>query len=244
MPSREMYIVHATVWMDSIGSGVRGSPVLARMLKKHYVLAIASFLMIPVVTVIGGMLSSSINPEIAARYPNYYTRIYRLLDLARNLSFWATLLAIIGLWLLTCFFVIKSKQKSYLWLSVAVLGPFGFIILSVLNDRAPSPGDLYQQFVGHLRIYLRIPYELGFCAVVWDLAYRLMVLKRNLMILLQSAATGVSTAEIINQQSASSGMWAFSEGNEVMYLVVLFYLLWPLGFNAAARLSKLWTPYD
>jgi len=25
-------------------------------------------------------------------------------------------------------------------------------------------------------------------------------------------------------------MWAFSEGNEVMYLVVLFYLLWPIGF--------------
>src|ERR1700692_4585981 len=128
------------------------------MLKKNYVLAIASFLMIPVVTVMGGMLVSSINPEIAAGYSNY-TRIYRLLDLARNLSWRATLLAIIGLWLLTCFFLIKSKQKSYMWLSVAVLGPFGFIILSMLNDRAPSPGDLYQQFVGKLKIYARIAYE-------------------------------------------------------------------------------------
>jgi hypothetical protein len=215
-----------------------------RMLKKPYVLAIAAFLMIPVVTVIGGMLAVSINPEIAARYPAYYTRIYRLLDLARSLSFWGMLLAVIGLWLLTCFLVIKSKQQSYLWLFVAVLGPFGFIILSMLSDRAPAPGDLYQQFVGKLKIYLRIPYELGFCAVVWDAAYNVMVLKRNLMIILQSAATGVSTAQIINQQNASSGMWAFSEGNEVMYLVVIFYLLWPLAFNAVARIPRLWTASD
>ena len=156
----------------------------------------------------------------------------------------ATLLAIIGLWLLTCFFLIKSKQSSYIWLSVAVLGPFGFIILSMLNDRAPSPGDLYQQFVGKLKIYLCIAYELCFFVIVWDVSYRLMVLKRNLMILCESATTGVSTVQIINQQSASSGMWAFSEGNEAMYLVVLFYLLWPIGFNAAARLPKLWTPSD
>src|SRR5712692_1572992 len=111
------------------------------MLRKHYVLAIASFLMIPVVTVMGGILFSSINPEIAAGHPNY-TRVYRLLDLARNLSTLATLLAIMGLWLLTCFFLIKSKHKSYMWLPVAALGPFGFIILSMLNDGAPSPGDL------------------------------------------------------------------------------------------------------
>ncbi|HXN87715.1 MAG TPA: hypothetical protein VN867_16695 [Candidatus Binataceae bacterium] len=207
------------------------------MLKKYYLFAVASFLMIPVVTVIGGMVFSSINPEIAAGYSNY-TRIYRLLDLARKLSMLATLLAIVGLWLLTCFFLIKSKQKSYTWLSLALLGPFGFIILSMLNDRAPSSGDLYEQFVGKLKIYVRITYELGFFVVAWEVAYRLMVLKRNLMIILESASTGLSTAQIINQQNASSGMWAFSEGNEVMYLVVLLYLLWPIGFNAAARLPK------
>jgi hypothetical protein len=209
------------------------------MLKKHYVLALASFLVIPVVTVMGGILFSSINPEIAGGSPNY-TLIYRLLDSARKLSMLGMFLAIIGLWLLTCFFAIKSKQQSCAWLSLAVLGPFGFTILSMLNDRAPSPGDLHQQFVRKLNIYLRIAYELGFFVIVWDVAYRLMVVKRNLMILFESATTGVSTAQIINQQSASSGMWAFSEGNEVMYLMVLFYLLWPLAFNAAARLPKLW----
>jgi hypothetical protein len=213
------------------------------MLKKPHVLAIASFLLIPVVTVMGGMLFFAINPEIAAG-PLNYTLIYRLLDLARKLSMLAMFLAIVGLWLLTCFFLIKSKQKSYAWLPMAVLGPFGFTILSMLNDRAPSPGDLHQRFVGKLNIYLRIAYEVGFFVTVWDVAYRLMILKRNVMIILESATTGVSTAEIINQQSASSGMWAFSEGNEVMYLVVLFYLLWPLGFNTAARLPKLWKTSD
>ncbi len=35
-------------------------------------------------------------------------------------------------------------------------------------------------------------------------------------------------------------MWAFSEGLEVCYLVVLFYLLWPILFNAVGHLPKLW----
>jgi hypothetical protein len=54
-----------------------------------------------------------------------------------------------------------------------------------------------------------------------------MVLKRNLMIIVQSASTGLSRAQIIDQQNASSGMWAFGEGLEVIYLAALFYLLWP-----------------
>jgi len=207
--------------------------------KSHYRLAIVSFLLIPAVTVLAGMLIISINPEIAARYPNY-ERNYRLLNLAKHLSMWAELLAIISLWFLTCFFLAKSKQQSYGWLSLAIFGPFGFIILTILRDDAPAPGDLYQRFVGKLKIYLRVAYELCFFVVVWLAAYQIMVLKRDLMIICEAATTGTSTAQIINQQNASSGMWAFSEGNEVMYLVVLFYLLWPIGFNAAGRLPKLW----
>jgi hypothetical protein len=33
---------------------------------------------------------------------------------------------------------------------------------------------------------------------------------------------------------ASSGMWAFGESLEVLFLVVLFYLLWPISFNVLA----------
>jgi cell division protein FtsX len=99
---------------------------------------------------------------------------------------------------------------------------------------------LYQQFVGKLKIYLRVAYELGFFVVVWVGAYQAMVLKRNLMIMYEAAATRTSTAQIINQQNASSGMWAFSEGLEVLFLVVLFYLLWPICFNVVRRLPRLW----
>lgn len=66
-----------------------------------------------------------------------------------------------------------------------------------------------------------------------------MVLKRNLMIMYESATTGISTAQIIDRQNASSGMWAFSEGIEVMYMVVLFYLIWPVVFNIVGRMAAM-----
>ena len=196
--------------------------------------------MIPAVTVLAGILINSIDPEIAARTSNY-ERNYRLLNLAKTLSVLAVLLVIMGLWFLTCFFLVKSKQRSYGWLPLAILGPFGLIILTMLSDNAPTSGDLYQQFVEKLKIYLRVAYELGFFVVVWVGAFLTMVLKRDLMIIYEAATTGTSTAQIIDQQNASSGMWAFREGLEVLFLVVLFYLLWPICFNVVGRLPRLWT---
>jgi len=32
-------------------------------------------------------------------------------------------------------------------------------------------------------------------------------------------------------------MWAFAEGNEVMYFMVLLYLIWPIAFNLAGRMA-------
>jgi len=208
------------------------------MFKKHYVLAIVSFLLIPAATVLGAILFNSINPEIAAGHPNY-ERNYWLLDLAKTLAMLAILLVNMGLWFLTCFFLVKSKKQSYLWLFLAMLGPFGFIILTMLRDKAPALGDLHQQFVGKLKLYLRVAQELFFFVLVWLVAFQTMILKRDLMIMYQAAATGTSTAQIIDQQNASSGMWAFSEGLEVLYLVVLFYLLWPICFNVVGHLLKL-----
>lgn len=46
----------------------------------------------------------------------------------------------------------------------------------------------------------------------------------------------MSVAQIIDIQNASSGMWAFAEGNEVMFLVVVLYLIRPIAFNFAGRL--------
>src|SRR5437870_5674089 len=144
------------------------------MFKRPYVLAIVFFLMIPAVTVLGGMLINSINPEMAAGHANY-ERNYRLLSLAKHLSMLAGLLVIMGSWFLTCFFLLKSKKRSYGWLPLAMLGPFGLLILTMLSDNAPAPEDLYQQFVGKLKIYLRVAYELGFFVVVWVGAYQAMV---------------------------------------------------------------------
>lgn len=117
------------------------------MFRRPHVLAVVSFLMIPAVTVLAGMLINSINPEIAARTSNY-ERNYRLLNLARTLSMLAVLLVSVGLWFLTCFFLVKSKKQSYGWLPLALLGPFGLIVLTMLSDNARAPGDFYQQFVG------------------------------------------------------------------------------------------------
>jgi hypothetical protein len=209
------------------------------MFKRPYVLAIVSFLTIAAVTVLAGMLINSINPEIAVRTSNY-ERNYRLLSLAKTLSVFAVLLVIMGLWFLTCFFLIKSKKRSYRWLPWALFGPFGLIVLTTLSDNAPAPGDLYQHFVTKLSIYLRIAYELILFVVVWVGAFLTMVLNRDLMIIYEAATTGTSTAQIIDQQNASSGMWAFREGLEVLFLVVLFYLLWPICFNVVGRLPRLW----
>jgi hypothetical protein len=59
------------------------------------------------------------------------------------------------------------------------------------------------------------------------------------MIRHESATTGVPIAQIIDRQNASSGMWAFAEGNEAMYLVVMLYLIWPGIFNLAARAAPI-----
>jgi hypothetical protein len=209
------------------------------MLKKYYGLAIVSFLLIPVVFVLGGMLFSFINPEIAAGHPNY-VRNYRILHMTKMFALWGMLLENLGLWFLTCVFLIKSKKQSYEWLCLAIFGPLGFAILSMLRDKAPAIGDLYQQYISKLNIYLRVAQEICFFMIVWTVAYQIVVVKRDLMIMYHAATTGVSVAQIIEQQNASGGMWAFSEGNECMYLMVLLYLLWPVGFNLLGNLLKSW----
>jgi hypothetical protein len=52
--------------------------------------------------------------------------------------------------------------------------------------------------------------------------------KHALLIKYQAATTGVSEPQTIDLQNASSGMWAFAEGMEVMFLVILLYLLRPM----------------
>ena len=199
-------------------------------MKKQTAVALALLLLIPVVLMLGGWLFSRINPESAAGHPDY-VRNYHYLSLVQHMSMWASFVAVAILWLLVCFLVIRAKERSSWWLFLAALGPFGFAILAMLGDRAPLETDRHERFVRNLNRFVRAGYLVGVFVIIWVVAYQAMVLKRNLMIQYESATTGISAAQIIDQQNASSGMWAFAEGNEVMYMVVLLYLLWPVVFN-------------
>src|SRR3569833_3546351 len=186
------------------------------MIKKQLLLALLLLLLIPIVMLGGGLLFSLINPEVAAGHPNY-VRNWHLLSQLKSLIMFAMFAAVLALYLLGSFLVIRSKNRSGIWLLLAPLGPLGLAILSVLNDRAPSDTDRYSRFLRSLNWILRAAYEIVCLFLIWELSWQLMIIKRNLMIHYHSIATGVSTSQIIATQNASSGMWACGESLEVMF---------------------------
>jgi len=207
------------------------------MSKRHYLLALACYLLVPAVLIAGAGLYRLIDPEMARGHADY-VRDYRLLELAQRGALMATLGLALILWSSTCYLVLKSRQRSLYWLLLAAAGPFGFVAISMLEDRSPAREDLYQRFIRRLKMYWRVPLEIALFVSVWLLAYEAVVLKRELMISYESFMTGTPATTIIARQSASSGMWAFGEGLEEMYLVVLIYLLCPIFFNLAGQLFE------
>lgn len=205
-------------------------------MKKQTFVALLLLLLVPVVFRLGGFLFSSVNPEIAAGHPNY-VRNYHYLDLVKHMFLWGPMLVVGILWLVVCFLVIRSKERSSWWLLLAALGPFGFAVLAMLRDTAPAKTDRHEQFLRSLNWFVGAGYQACIFVAIWAVAEKAMVLKRNLTIMYESAATGMSTAQIIDIRNASGGMWAFAEGNEVMYMVVLLYLIWPILFNGVARVT-------
>jgi hypothetical protein len=208
-----------------------------RMPRRQYILAVVCYLLIPAVVIASGVVFRAIDPELA-RGSTDYTRNYRLLELVRTGALMAMAGLALALWASTCYLVLKSRQRSLGWVLLAAAGPFGFIVIAMLEDRVPAPYDFYQQFIQRLKLYRRVLLEMVLFISVWSLAFRLVVLKRDLMISYESFMTGTPVATIIDRQNASSGMWAFSEGLEQIYLVVLIYLLWPVVFNVAGRFFK------
>ena len=205
------------------------------MMKKQMVCALVVLLLIPVVVMAGGFIAGHINPEIAAGHANY-ARNFRLLMLAKA-AFFLGSVAIAGImWLAVCFLVIRSKHQCLWWILLAALGPFGFAILAMLDDRAPAETDRYARFVRGMNIFLRVGYEALTFVAIMTLAYEAMVVLRNLIILGQAAASGMTRAQIIDLQNASGGMWAFAEGNEVLFMIAIFYLVRPMVFNIVGRL--------
>jgi len=208
------------------------------MPKRQYVLALACYLSIPVVLIGGAGVFRLIDPELARGHANY-ARDYHLLEMTRTGAVMAAGGLALVLWASCCYLVLKSRHRSLGWLPLAVAGPFGFVVIAALEDRAPAPGDLHQQFMRKLRIYGRLPLEVVMFVAVWFVTYEFVVLKRNLMIAFESLSTGTPTATIVAQQAASSGMWAAGEGMEQIYLVILIYLLRPILFNLGGQLFKL-----
>ena len=208
------------------------------VMKKQQVVALVLLLLIPAVLMLGGFLFAMINPEIAAGHANYARNFYLLSRLRVAVFFGSGAVAAV-LWVLAFLLVIRSKERSPWWLLLAALGPVGLAVLASLNDRVPAETDRHARFVAHLNGFQRAGYEVCRFVLIWLLAYQAMVVKRNLMILYESATTGASTAQIIATQNASSGMWAFGESLEVMFLVIVFYLLWPLVFNVVGRVAAI-----
>lgn len=207
------------------------------MPKHHYVIALACYLAIPAVMIAGVGLSRLIDPEMARASADYAYN-YQLLELAATGALMATAGLTLALWALTCYLVLKSRQRSVLWLALATAGPFGFMFIAMLADRSPAPEDLYQQFIHKLKLYWRVPLEVAVFVSAWILAYQCVVLKHELMISFESFSTGTPVETIIAQQNASSGMYAFGEGLEATYLFTLIYLLWPIFFNLAGQCVK------
>jgi hypothetical protein len=208
------------------------------MIKKQSGVALFLFLLIPLVTVLGGIGFSFINPEWAAGHPDY-VRNYQLLNLLKH-TFMLGSMAVVGvLWVLVCLLVIRSKKRSYVWILVAALGPLGFAILASLNDLTATEPDSYTRFLRKMNGFVRAGYEVLSFVIFWELAWQTMILKSTLMVRYEAYTTGVSVAQINAVRDASSGMWAFGEGMEVMYLAVLLYLLRPIVFRMVAHVAAM-----
>lgn len=203
-------------------------------MKKETIVALVMLLLIPIVLTMGGLLFSMINPEIAAGHPNY-VRNYHLLSVLKIGSALASAAVVAILWLLACFLMIRSKERSPWWLLCAAFGPLGFAILAMLSDRSLGEMDPYARFIRKMNGFVRAGYEVCSFVIICVLAYQGMVLMRYLIIGYQTVTSGMSAAQIMNQQNASSGMWAFGEGIEVIFMLVLLYLIRPILFNMLTR---------
>lgn len=210
---------------------------MRRVAERHSRYAVVALVLIPVVVILGGMLAVAIDPEIAAGHPNY-VRNFRLLAAVRTGVMLATGLVVCGLWLACCVFVLKAKGRSLWWLPLAIFGPFGLAGLALLANAAPGGGDVFRRFFGRVAPLARVVFEIAFFVAAWSVAFEAMGLWRDLMITLESARTGVPAAAIIAERDASGGMWAFSEGNEVLFLVALFYVLRPVCAGLAGRFGR------
>lgn len=207
------------------------------MPKRHYFLALACFLAMPVIMIGGAALYALLDPAMVRGRADFLLD-HRVQDFVRPAVLAGSAGLIVVLWIATCAFVLRSRQLSLGWILLAAAGPFGYIVLALLDNRSATAADPYQEFIRKLKVYWRIPLEMIFFVAAWSLAFLTMEIRQELMIRVQSFTTGIPAATLVDQQNASGGMSAFGDMLQVIYLVVLVYLLWPIVFDLAHRLLR------
>jgi hypothetical protein len=90
-----------------------------------------------------------------------------------------------------------------------------------LGNKTPGGGGRYGGWVRRGYCPVRAAYQGALFVVIVIAADQIIALKRLLVIWWQSYVTGYPVEEILRQQDASSGMWAFGELLETIFLVVL-----------------------
>ena len=194
--------------------------------KKLPLVALVLYLVIPAITMAGGALSNLINPEIAAGHANYSQNFHVLQMLKVGVLFASFALA--GcVWLFIFFLLARAKGRIWHWMILALFGPFGLIVLASLDDCVPTESDRYARFLRGMHWLVRALWETATLIAAWELSWQAMAVLRTLIVHAQAVAQHLTVAQIIDQQNASSGMWAFGEFLEVLYFIPLFYLVRP-----------------
>lgn len=208
------------------------------MIRNYYCRSILALLLIPVVVMLSVQLFQAIDPELAAGHANYVLN-YWLLDHARRIVLLGGLVLAVVLWLLSGFWLLRAKSRRGAWLLLSLLGAPGFALLSALSDRSPpSPDDVYRRQLARLPTVVRVLYEVVRFAALCFVTMQLVEWWNDGTAFLEATRRGVALAVVLAERDASSGMWAFGDLNRAAFLFVLIYMLWPFGYNAAARLIR------
>ena len=206
-------------------------------MKRTYLWVGICLALIPVVLIGAVVVHGMIDPEIAARHANY-ERNYRLLESIRSAVFHGALLVMLALWFAACVFLARTKDRSVLWATFGVLGPLGFAVIAALRSRAGQPEGPYQSFIARLGTATHIAFELLLFVAIVSLSIAAVSLHEDVMIAWAAHAQGVSVEEIVRERDASSGMYAFSELLETIYVIVCLYFVVPLVANGIHRILQ------
>lgn len=200
-------------------------------------LAIAALLAIPVAVLSGGALFGLIDPEWA-HHTGDYVRNYRLIEILRQAILLIALLAALCFWFLCIWLVVRARERTPRWLLLAVLGPLGLVVLILLDVRSRNPEDRYGTVRAGLRWPSRLLFDTACFFLLLALAGTTVVAMNQLTLLIEATRRGVDPSVVAAERDASSGMWAFSEMIETMFVFTLLWLLLPLVFNLIARWWK------